>query len=259
MTDIFSYAQGHVILGDCTDYRILNKITALCGNVPLIIMDPPYGNVMQEEWDNVGQDAYSYARSLQIATETYSPKLIPGGAMYVWGGIGQVGFRPFLKYLYNTEKPGEFELANLITWGKKRAHGVQNNYLFTREECAYWIKGNAKKPAKFNIPLLSEERGYPGYNAKYPAKSPFLRRTNVWSDVSEIFRGKKHPCEKPQRVLEIPIEVHTDPGDWVLDPFAGSGATAIACLKLNRKFILVEKDPETFNKIVQRLEGEKDV
>lgn len=252
--NFFKHEHGYVFHGDCTEKDLWNRIVVLCGKVPLIIMDPPYGNILKEEWDTLTEDARTYAGSLKFVTEYYSQFLMPGGAMYVWGGIGKVGFRPFLKYLYDTEKPGELELANLITWGKKRAYGVQNNYLFTREECAYWIKGNAKKPAKFNIPLLSEERGYAGYNPKYPAKSPFLRRTNLWADISEIFKGKRHPCEKPQRVLEIPIEIHTDEGDWVIDPFAGSGATAIACLKLNRKFFLVEKDLETFNKIVRRLE-----
>jgi len=72
-------------------------------------------------------------------------------------------------------------------------------------------------------------------------------------DINEIFKGKLHPTQKPSRVVEIPIEVHTDPGDWVIDPFAGSGATAFAARKLGRKFIVVEKDEEIFNKMVSRL------
>jgi DNA modification methylase len=105
----------------------------------------------------------------------------------------------------------------------------------------------------FNIPLLDTKRGYAGYNKKYPAKSEFYRRTNVWMDVTEIMRGKVHPTQKAQRVIEIPIEVHTNPGEWVIDPFAGSGATGHAARKLGRKFVLIEKDEEMFNSMVQSL------
>jgi len=91
---------------------------------------------------------------------------------------------------------------------------------------------------------------------KYPAKSEFLRRTNVWADVTEIMRGKTHVNQKPDRLMEIPIEVHTEPGEWVLDPFAGSGTTAIAARKLGRRFVIVEQDPDNFDRIVSRLRGE---
>lgn len=97
------------------------------------------------------------------------------------------------------------------------------------------------KPATFHIPLLEEKRGYAGYNVKYPAKSEFLRRTNVWDDVTELFRGKIHPTEKPSRLAEIMIETSSNPGDLVLDPFAGSGSTGVAAKKLGREYLLIEK------------------
>lgn len=63
--------------------------------------------------------------------------MTPGSAFYVWGGIGNVGFRPFFKYVSEVEEKDKFELANLITWKKRRAYGLSYNYLFTREELAY--------------------------------------------------------------------------------------------------------------------------
>ena len=62
-----------------------------------------------------------------------------------------------------------------------------------------------------------------------------------------------HPTQKPQRVVEIPIQVHTNPGEFVIDPFAGSGATAVAARKLGRKFVVVEKDEEIFDEMIRRL------
>lgn len=80
---------------------------------------------------------------------------------------------------------------------------------------------------------------------KYPAKSEYLRRSNVWTDVTELFRGKIHDAEKPSRLAEIMIETSSNPGDLVLDPFAGSGSTGVAAKKLRRSCILLEIDPKT--------------
>lgn len=249
------FEDGIAILGDSTSAEVVSSVREYLGDspgVPLVSTDPPYGNIVMESWDRIKVSDDEYADFMVKWTRLWSDLLLQGGAFYVWGGIGLPGFRPFIKYLARIEDDN-FKLSNLITWSKKRAYGVQNNYLFTREELAYFTKGNPKKPLKFNIPLLETKRGYAGYNPKYPAKSEYYRRTNVWMDVNEIFRGKLHPTQKPGRVVEIPIEVHTDPGDFVIDPFAGSGATAQAARKMGRRFVVVESDAEIFDDMVSRL------
>lgn len=247
--------DGLVINGDFQDPQVVETVDRVVPSrrVPLIIADPPYGNIVSDYWDQVGSDDKAFAQWMFGWTRLCGGFLVPNGALYVWGGVGTPKFRPFYRYLADVENETSFQLASHITWGKKRAYGVQNNYLFTREELAYLVLGDAKKPHKFNIPLLDQKRGYAGYNAKYPAKSEYLRRTNVWTDVTEIFRGKIHPTQKPERVCEIPIEVHTDKGDWVLDPFAGSGTTGRAARKLERKFILIEKDPDIYQTCLNSL------
>jgi DNA modification methylase len=244
---------GYAINGDATSPEVIAHATEVTGGpVNLILTDPPYGNIVDEEWDKVKVPDSEFARWMVKWTRDWAETLDDGGAFYVWGGLGKPNFRPFMRYMYEAETPN-FTLSNVITWSKKRAYGVQSNYLYTREELAYFVKGNARKPKIFNIPLLETKRGYAGYNAKYPAKSEFYRRTNVWMDITEIFRGKKHPTEKPKRVLEIPIEVHTNPGDWVIDMFAGSGSTGLAARALDRKFLLIEKDEEIYDAMVSRL------
>lgn len=52
-----------------------------------------------------------------------------------------------------------------------------------------------------------------------------------------------HPSPKEVSHYQKLVEMFTNPGDTVLDPFAGSGTTGVACLNANRKFILIEKDP----------------
>ena len=212
---------------------------------PLIICDPPYGGIVNEYWDYQTVNGY-----LEIAKRC-SDVLTDGGSLYLWGGIGKPGNRVFFDFLSKVEGETNLTLANLITWKKRRAYGKKDDYLFTREECAWLVKG--KKPAIFNVPYLEEERGYAGFNSKYPAKSKFKRRANVWTDVTEIFRGKLHPTEKPSRLAEIMIEVHTNPGDWVADFFAGSGSTGLAAKKLGRNYFLAEKDLAFYNLIQRRL------
>jgi DNA modification methylase len=264
---------GYAVCDDSTHEATIDAAARLAGGkVPLVIADPPYGNILRAGWDRTALGADEFARWMLRWTFQWSRALLDGAAFYVWGGIGLPGFRPFLRYLlmveehfddpgwaYNQHRP-EFaiglKLANLITWKKRRAYGVQHNYLFTREELAYFTKGDdIKRPRCFNVPLLEEKRGYAGYNPKYPAKSEHYRRSNVWADVTEVMRGKLHPAQKAQRVMEITIEVHTQPGEWVIDPFAGSGTTALAARKLGRRFVVVEKDEATFDGMLARLRG----
>jgi site-specific DNA-methyltransferase (adenine-specific) len=247
--------HGYVIHGDSTRSAAVDAALQITdGAVPLIATDPPYGKTVNEDWDNTHSNDEDFSEWMVEWTEKWLRALKPGGAFYVWGGIGKPQFRPFFKYITKVEHRTKLQLANLITWSKKRAYGVDNNYLFTREELAMFINGDAKKPLCFNIPYLEAVRGYAGYNSKYPAKSEKYRRTNVWTDVNEIFRGKVHPTQKKQRVEEIPIEVHTQPGDWVIDPFAGSGTTAAAAIKLKRKFIVFEKEEKYIETIMKQIE-----
>lgn len=251
-------ADGYAICADSSVPGIQAQVRQLTGDVPLIIADPPYGNVLKADWDRrYGSDEDRFVTWMHGWTLIWSRILLPNAAFYVWGGIGTPGFRPFFCYLAEVEKNHRdhgLKIANLITWKKKRAYGVQHNYLFTREECVYLFKGDdIKKPRCFNVPLLEEKRGYAGYNKKYPAKSEQYRRTNVWTDITEVMRDKVHDAQKAQRVIEVPIEVHTKPGEWVIDPFAGSGTTALAAMKLGRRFVVIEQDEQIFEQMLKRL------
>lgn len=252
---IKEFQDGYALCCDSTSgdaYAAFMSKLGVDTKIPLIVTDPPYGNIVSEGWDRVDDDDEVFSDWMVKWTRMWAQRLVPGGAFYVFGGVGRPGFRPFFKYLTKAEDHN-FQLANLITWGKRRAYGLSYNYLFTREELAYFVNGDYKKPRCFNVPLLETKRGYAGYNKKYPAKSEYFRRSNVWTDINEIFRGKVHPTQKPQRIIEVPIEVHTNPGEWVLDPFAGSGVTAHAARKLGRKFVVFENDEACFEKMIASL------
>jgi DNA modification methylase len=218
-----------LICGDCFD--VLNTKTYR-GKVDLIVADVPYGDIVDEAWD-----VECYDRVGQLVEST----LKPGGTAYIFGGAGTYRNRPFFKWLGKLEDEiPALKIHNLITWKKKRAYGVKDNYLWVREEIAFLVKG--KKPKTFNIPLLDKLRGYEGYNAKYKAKSAFLRRTNVFDDITELLRNKIHKTEKPAKLIEVLVRTSSNKGDLVVDPFAGSGSTGVACnLVGGRRCVLIEK------------------
>lgn len=245
------FHDGVVILGDFLDSQVQELVQSYAP-YPLVLADPPYGGIVNEEWDKIESDVQHAAWMIKWS-HTLEQLCCDGAALYVWGGYGTPGNRSFYRFVVQAEIETAWKMAMMITWRKRRAYGVQHNYLSTREECAYFVKGNIKKPRCFNIPLLEEERGYPGYLEKYPAKSKFLRRRAVWDDVTEILRGKLATTQKPVKLYEIPIDVHTDPGEYVLDPFAGTGTTAVAARELGRRFVLVERDPEMYQLCCDRI------
>lgn len=71
-----------------------------------------------------------------------------------------------------------------------------------------------------------------------------------------IPRPGQHPTEKPPELAEHFIRLHTAPGQTVLDPFCGSGSTAIACIRTGRPFIGIELDPEYFAMAKRRIQAE---
>ena len=82
--------------------------------------------------------------------------------------------------------------------------------------------------------------------------------------MSKIFKcfpnGKEkriHPTQKPLPLLEWLLNKYTKYGDLILDPFMGSGTTAVACHKLKRRYIGFELDEEYFNLANERLDAVK--
>lgn len=76
--------------------------------------------------------------------------------------------------------------------------------------------------------------------------------------VYPIVSGKektKHPTQKPIALFNELILRHSNENEVILDPFMGSGTTAIACMNTKRNFIGFETDEEYFNKSLQRIEN----
>ncbi len=100
------------------------------------------------------------------------------------------------------------------------------------------------------IPYLAP--GLVGKEKAARGKTP----TDVWWHTIVPTSGKEktgYPTQKPLGVLERVVAVHTDPGDVVLDFFAGSGTTGEAAAKLERGFVLIDQSPDAIAVMKRRL------
>jgi site-specific DNA-methyltransferase (adenine-specific) len=84
--------------------------------------------------------------------------------------------------------------------------------------------------------------------------------SDVWTDIHRIRHKKRrdeHPCQLPIHLLERLLLMSTDVNDIVLDPFVGTGTTAIAAKKLGRRFIAIDIDPRYVEITNKKLEVEE--
>jgi DNA modification methylase len=66
-------------------------------------------------------------------------------------------------------------------------------------------------------------------------------------------KNRRHPNEKPLELVSDMVQLHTTPGQVVLDPFMGSGTTGEVCVRTGRRFIGIDLDPEHFQTAYNRI------
>lgn len=123
-----------------------------------------------------------------------------------------------------------------------------------------WVKPNA-------VPQMSGDRPGQGFECCTIAHKRGRKRWNggglpaVWTHFAENSQSTDraamgHPCPKPLSLMLELVEQFTDPDDLVLDCFAGTATTGVACLRLGRRFLGVERDPQFAAVARERLEAE---
>ena len=173
-------------------------------------------------------------------------------------------FEPLRAYLAN-----EWERAGLGSSDANAATGTQmSGHWFTRSQWSLPTDSNYTKlreyANKHGGDYLKREydclkREYDYLKREYDdLRRPFsvtkdVPYTDVWAFPTVQHYPGKHPCEKPQSMLEHIIEASTRPGAVVLDTFAGTGSTGIACRNLGRSFIGCELDAKYANIARQRI------
>jgi DNA modification methylase len=129
-----------------------------------------------------------------------------------------------------------------------------------------WVRGGVwRKPD--GAPQFTGDRPGQGFECLAIAHPFGRKRWNgggkhaVWTFGLEHAHGKsgknEHATTKPSRLMLALVSDFTDPGETILDPFAGSGTIGVACLRLGRRFIGIEKDPRYFALACERLRAEE--
>jgi DNA modification methylase len=187
-------------------------------SIDLIITDPPYG-VLDVEWDQVEIKTFT-KKWWDLAKKT----LKRNSSAYIFFGQKHIplGYKLF--------KPDRM----LIWWHPNLAKTTSKMYLWMYDPIFFITKGNYYFNGEFC-------RGNNSDVFKY------AKPQSNWVGDSK----REHPTQKPLELIERLLSVSSQYNDMVLDPFLGAGTTALACAKMGRNFIGIEKDPG-YVKIAER-------
>lgn len=240
-------------LGD--SFKILKKIDKR--SVKLIFADPPYFlstetgischsgkmvSVKKADWDekiNVEEKHKFNRKWIKLCKEV----LADDGTIWISGTMSNI-----YSIGLALEQEG-FKILNNITWEKLNPPpNISCRYFVHSTETILWAKKDIKKAKhQFNYSLMRE------LNNSKQAK-------DVWRSALTPLKEKKygkHPTQKPLWLLEKIIISSSSEGDLILDPFNGSGTTAIAAKKHRRKYIGVDNVYEYLEITKRRLENEE--
>jgi len=216
--------------------------------VDLLIVDPPY-NLAKDYHGNkfnaVGREEYR-EYTIKWVREVL-PLLKKTASIYVccdWRSsliIGDVLQEYFL-------------VQNRITWQREKGRGAKSNWKNGMEDIWFAtvsrdytfhldeVKVRKRVLAPYRVdgnPKDWEETDEGRFRNTCPS--------NFWDDISIPYwsmpENTAHPTQKPEKLLAKLLLASSSKGDVVLDPFAGSGTTAVVAKKLGRKFVAIEQNP----------------
>jgi site-specific DNA-methyltransferase (adenine-specific) len=239
---------NQIVSGDC-----LNVLPSFPDEVfDCCVTDPPFNMsktkglgwafsshvTMQEQWDIFAGDDYfqftvDWIREVLRVLKT-------NGNLFVFGSfhcIFTIGF--ILQSLFNRR------IISQIVWYKPNAQPNITCRMFTEStEFIIWAVNNESKKAKnwtFNYEVMK-------------AMNSDKQMRNMWeipiTKRSEKKYGK-HPSQKPLAVVNRLILAGTNEDDLILDPFSGTGTTAVVAKQNNRRWIMIEKE-EAYNEIAHK-------
>ena len=159
-----------------------------------------------------------------------------------------------------------FTIQNRITWQREKGRGALRNWKNSMEDI--WFATVSSKEFTFNVNDIKMRRrviapykvdGVPkdwieSENGNFRDTFP----SNFWDDISVPYwsmpENTDHPTQKPEKLFAKIILASSNPGDMVLDPFVGSGTSAVVSKKLGRGYIGIECEAEYCAYAQKRLE-----
>ena len=241
--------MNNVILwnGDCLE--LMKNISD--NSIDCIICDLPYGTTSCS-WDIL--------IPFDKLWEQYNRIIKDNGVIILFG---QEPFSSLVRcsnlkdYKYDIYWEKE-RLTNINQVKRRVGKTVETISVFYKKQCTYnpqMVKYDGKprtnkvKDGKLGKLTDTNEKKvfeYHDTGYRYP--------TQVWRFKRDCLKSNLHPTQKPLALIEELVKTFTDEGDLVLDNCMGSGTTDVACKRLNRDFIGIEKDEKYFEIAKERIE-----
>lgn len=244
-----------LICGDA--FEVLPKFDA--NSFDLLFADPPYN--LTKRFGKEGFNARTsdeYEAWLDSWLSLCLPLMKPTASVYICGdwrssaAIQRVGSK-------------HFKLQNRITWEREKGRGAKRNWKNGAEDIWFFTVSD---DFCFNLDAVKQRRrviapykenGKPkDWDETESGKFRDTHPSNIWTDLTVPFwsmpENTDHPTQKPEKLLAKIILASTNPGDRILDPFAGSGTTAVVAKKLGRHFTAIESDEDFCLLAAKRLE-----
>ena len=233
---IISSLHSEIVLGDC-----LEVIKTLPDeSINLVVTDPPYGISWQSKWYK--SDAFEVMAGdgdlnwLSIVPDMYRV-MKRDSSLYVFASHRKVDE---VKAAFDKH----FNFKNMLAIKKRHFSGLGDlsSYANGFEIALYYTKGSVKFE-KVNVKPVAQSH----LKDTRHANKSFVHRPTSWIDwipSSPYNIDIVHPTEKNVRLISLFIELNSREGDVVLDPFLGSGTTAVAREMLRRRWIGIELSKE---------------
>ena len=227
--------------------------------IDLLIIDPPYNLNKQFGSNKFSKtSADSYEEWLDSWIKKISRCLKNSASIYVC-----CDWQSSKSAQMVLEK--HFIIRNRITWEREKGRGASANWKNCSEDiwfCTvskdYYFDVEAVKLKRKVIAPYRDTSGAPKdweetSNGNYRLTHP----SNLWTDISIPFwsmpENTDHPTQKPEKLVAKLILASSKHGDFIFDPFFGSGTTCVVAKKLGRKFSGVEQESEYCQMAVKRL------
>ncbi|MEP6902358.1 MAG: site-specific DNA-methyltransferase [Actinomycetota bacterium] len=256
--------QSKIYQGDCRE-----KLGMLDENTfQAIIADPPYFQVLLgEDWDNQWQTEEDYLDWTEDWIRKSARVLKDDGLFFIFG---QLGKREHLWLHVCSMATRKMQFHDMLIWD--RAVGYNERYdSFTPcyEMILVLRKSKDAKPYfdkdavrlsydDVTIKQYLKDKRYKDLDARKTHLEKGKYATNILRVPSLKGSSKEkvgHPSQKPVKLIEMLVQSATREGDLVLDPFLGSGTTALACQNLNRNFAGIEIEQKYIEMAKVRLEN----
>lgn len=253
---VYTTALGALLKGDCL--TILPGITGNC--IDTVFADPPF-NIGKEYGESVNDRRadHEYLEWCQVWIDECIRVLKPGGSFFLYN-IPKWNIR-----LVNFLLDREMHFRDWIVVDIKLGLPIPGRLYPSHYSLLYFTKGKHKTFHNIRTPIKTcrhcggEIKDYGGHR---DAMNPNgVNLTGVWSDIPPVrhwkFKSKKRKVNAlSTKLLDRVVEMSTEVGDVVLDPFGGSGTTFAVCDKKGRRWIGIEI--ESTEVIIERL-GNKDL